>query len=104
MNDCSGYTMLAEEFAGKDYTPARLSHFSAIFAKEYVAALVKHPPKEWARFERWEMHQHHEREVRELQLALWLNELEGEHGILREAVHVQVVAQRIIDEMSRRSR
>jgi len=98
----NGYTKLTEEYQDQSYAPARLVYLGVAFAKEYVAATVKHPPEEWAALERWEMPRHLEREVRELKLALWLNELEGDHGILREALHVQVVAQRIIDEMVRR--
>ena len=97
MSDCSGYTSMAEKFDGVDYAPARLAYLGSVFSKEYVAALTKHPPEEWAEFDRWEMHQHLSREVHELQLALWCNKLDGEHGIIREAV-----AQRIIDEMIRR--
>jgi len=104
VSDCSGYTSMAEEFAGTDYAPARLSYFGGVFLKEYTAALSKHTPEEWAAFERWEMHQCLEREVGELKRALWCNEMDGEHGIIREAVHVQVVAQRIMDEMLRRHR
>jgi hypothetical protein len=99
----NGYTKLTEEYQDQSYAPARFTYLSVAFAKEYVAATIKHPPEEWAEFQRWEMQQRLEREVRELKLALWLNKLEGYHGILREAIHVQVVAQRIIDEMVRRN-
>jgi len=98
----NGYTKLTEEYQDKSYAPARIAYLGAAFAKEYVAATIKHSPEEWAALKRWEMQQYLEREVRELKLALWLNELEGDHGIIREAIHVQVVAQRIIDEMVRR--
>ena len=77
---------------------------SPLFKVELELALQKHPPEEWAEFKDWEMQQQLEREVCELEVALWINDLHGDHGILREAVHVQVVAQRIIDEMERRSR
>jgi hypothetical protein len=77
--------------------------FDSLFAQEYAVALVKYPELLWQAYERWEMLQKLKREVRELELALWVNDIHGEHGILREATHVQVVAQRIIDEMTRRS-
>jgi len=73
------------------------------FAKEFTTAMQKYTPALWAGLHRWQMHQYLKREVRELQRALWVNDLHGEHGIIVEATHVQVVAQRIIDEMTRRS-
>jgi hypothetical protein len=78
--------------------------FDSLFAQEYAAALAKHPESRWSTYERWEMFQKLKLETRELHLALWINDLDGEHGILREATHVQVVAQRIIEEMTRRNR
>ena len=76
----------------------------SLFKTEFGLAVQKHPPQEWAEMHPADMHRELLREVDELNLSLWLDDLDGEHGIIREAVHVQVVAQRIIDEMIRRQR
>jgi len=74
------------------------------FKIELDLAIQKHPQEEWEEMHPSDMHGELLREVDELKRALWAGELDGDHGIIREAVHVQVVAQRIIDEMERRSR
>lgn len=72
------------------------------FQVEFDRALKKYPPEMWADLHLIEMHMALLREVEELKVALWKGDLDGEHGIIREAIHVQVVAQRIADEMKRR--
>lgn len=72
------------------------------FITEYELAHEAYPPITWAKMHRQEMHRALEREVNELKTALWADDLNGDHGIIKEALHCQVVAQRIIDECSRR--
>lgn len=74
------------------------------FKIELEMAIQKHPQAEWEKMQPFDMHGELLGEVDELKSALWAGELNGDHGIIREAVHVQVVAQRIIDEMKRRHR
>lgn len=73
------------------------------FQEEFNRAVVKYSPELWADLDQMMMIHALEREVDELKTALWKDDYQGEHGIAREAVHVQVVAQRIIDEMGRRA-
>ena len=72
------------------------------FSIEHARAIAKYPPELWEKLHPQEMHDYMLQEADELKAALWREDLYGEHGIIREAVHVQVVAQRIIDEMRRR--
>jgi hypothetical protein len=75
---------------------------SALFKAEYERALTKYPAELWRTLHPTEMIAALLREVTELHLALWNGDLDGLHGSTREAVHVQVVAERISEEMRRR--
>lgn len=77
---------------------------AALFQTELSRALQKYPPAVWAAMECDEMVDRLILEAEELRRALLMGDLEGNHGILVEAVHAQVVAQRIMDEMRRRAR
>ena len=71
-------------------------------ATEMARAKAKYPPGMWAALHPQEMAAALLREAEELKTALWSGDLHGEHGILRESLHVQVVAIRISEEMERR--
>ena len=72
------------------------------FAEEMARAKEKYPAELWAKLHPWDMAQALKAEFDELYLALWSEDLNGEHGILKEAMHVEVVARRIVSEMKRR--
>jgi len=74
------------------------------FNLELQAAVEKHPAEEWEAMHPTEMYEYLLKEAEELKQALWVGELNGEHGIHREAAHVQVVAHRIREEMRRRAK
>lgn len=74
-----------------------------VFKVELSRARTKYSPELWAKMHPQEMHEALFREVDELKSALWKGDLDGEHGIIRESIHVMVVAQRIQDEMRRRA-
>lgn len=72
------------------------------FAKEMARAKEKYPADLWDTIHPSDMLDALHREADELKTALWASDLDGEHGILRESLHVQVVACRISAEMKRR--
>jgi hypothetical protein len=76
---------------------------SPTFQAEFKRAVEKYPQAIWEEMHPADMHQRLLLEADELKHALWIGDFGGEHGIIIEAVHVQVMAQRIINEMSRRN-
>ena len=72
------------------------------FAEEMARAKEKYPADLWDTIHPSDMLYALHREVDELKTALWANDLNGLHGILREGMHVIVVATRIRAEMKRR--
>lgn len=73
-----------------------------IYNQELQRGIAKYPPELWATLDGVQMIHALEREVEELKTALWKGELEGDHGIVKESFHVQIVAYRIREEMKRR--
>ena len=74
-----------------------------MFKVEKSRAYIKYPQSLWESMTHWDMYRALEQEMLELHAAFHRNEISGEHGVIRESIHVQVVAQRIQDEMSRRA-
>lgn len=75
---------------------------SELFKAEQARALAKYSPAVWSTLDRYEMWNALSRESNELNCALWANDVHGEHGAVREAIHCAVVAIRIAEEMQRR--
>jgi hypothetical protein len=75
---------------------------SALFKAEYARALADHPPGKWQGMHPADMLADLQKEVNEVARALWANDLAGDHGIVKECLHVQIVATRISEEMRRR--
>jgi hypothetical protein len=75
---------------------------SALFKAEYDRAVKKYSPDLWAGLHPADMLAALQREMDELAVALWDNDLNGPHGTLVESCHVAVVATRISEEMRRR--
>lgn len=73
-----------------------------LYTAERERAEREHPASEWANKTPDEMFSDLFNEVSELGIAVEADDLHGPHGVLIEALHVRIVAERIAEEMVRR--
>ena len=74
-----------------------------LFSAEYARGKERYPDSLWSTLTYPRMMFALIAEVWELCKALWRGRIYGEHGAIREAVHCQVVLERIIEELSKRN-
>lgn len=80
----------------------RKAKMHTTYQAEFDKAVAKYPPELWSTMHPQHMHEALLQEASELHTALWNGDLDGEHGIIRESIHVEIVARRIREEMTRR--